>query len=301
MNKIDLEKLLDRFAENIKNDEEAYPNDDNSYENSSYRNNIAQIRNALAKGRIDSEIVTEDMIRGFILDGLDFIDYEESVKEYCEEKGIVYEEYKADRKQIIDQLSENLQGKSPKFKISPEEEHWASEIEIALEEEYGEEFVEEMEEQFSNRKDYLKHLITTYGDEYPKSSEEDLYEDYDPIPEIEEKLERMYGKDFVKTIRNEHPYDYTKFLDNKYQWVLFEKEQENVASGIEVQESENGAVEPELQEPEDVTVGEVEEFLKDSAQQAALPENVDIKNNWMSLMKNWIKNITNTIKNTFQR
>lgn len=46
---------------------------------------------------------------------------------------------------------------------------------------------------------------------------------------------------------------------------------------------------------------DAEDFMKSAANKAILPQNSNIKNNWMSKAREWIKDKLNKIKNTFER
>ena len=97
-------------------------------------------------------------------------------------------------------------------------------------------------------------------------------------------LKLEYGYEFLEELREQYPYteDYYNFLIDEYG--------EQFLSTPEIDDEDYALDDDELQD-----------FLQDAAEEAILPENINIKNNWMNRVKQWIKDRINNIKNTFQR
>jgi len=219
MKKEDIEEMLKQKHSN---------GEDIDAEEVYYDNNRTAIRTAIEEGRIEIEILTREMLADFISDGIDFNVYEESVKKYCEENSIDYEEYKAGREKVIKENSERI---AEEKKTKAERWNKVRQIEADLKREYGYEFIEDLRKEHPFTEDYHDYLIEVYG-------HEELFAD-----EIEE------------------------------------------AEFEEIKEDKS----------------EVNNFMHAAADVADLPENVNIKNNWINRIREWIKDKVNTIKNTFQR
>lgn len=243
---------LEEIIEKLNKAYRPIDNEDPDYEQA-YNNNVySAIKEGIKVGKIDPEMLSEEMLMDFMQDGIDYNAYKDAVNEQLVARGENVEEYWQKREEIVRKIDEE---KTEAIRSSREEERIKEEA--------------RMVKRVIEAK--ARQVLAEYG-----------------VKEGEVEYEE-YFNDNCQTLMEMYEKGELVILDGE----LVEPEEEY--------EESYGPTEEEYEESCGPTKEEVNSILKEAGEKALLPENANVKHNWMSKIKDWLKDKVKSIKDRFDR